>query len=162
MSKVNRNVLPLSRVVGASSGVPGFSRPQQLAGDMLVDGGVADNQGIESLSADPARCNVLLVSDASGQMEQLVRSGVAPLPGRCTGKQHTSGSGSQQAAGFSCGVETPARHLGEDHRFAFRPSLSESQRPSQGYPPGFLGILSRHWSYSHRSGRSSALSSARR
>jgi predicted acylesterase/phospholipase RssA len=69
MSRVNRNILPISSVVGASSGVPALFPPTMIAGDVLVDGGVADNQGIESLLADPAKCNVLLVSDASGQME---------------------------------------------------------------------------------------------
>lgn len=69
MSKVNKNVLPISHVVGASSGVPGLFPPTMIAGDVLVDGGVADNQGIESLLEDPSQCNVLLVSDASGQME---------------------------------------------------------------------------------------------
>jgi predicted acylesterase/phospholipase RssA len=69
MSRVNKNVLPLSRVVGASSGVPGLFPPTMISGDVLVDGGVADNQGIESLIDDPLDCNVLLVSDASGQME---------------------------------------------------------------------------------------------
>ncbi len=69
MSKVNNNVLLLSRVVGASSGVPGLFPPTTIAGDVLVDGGVADNQGIESLIHDPVQCNVLIVSDASGQME---------------------------------------------------------------------------------------------
>lgn len=69
MSKVNNNVLPLSRVVGASSGVPGLFPPTMIGGDVLVDGGVADNQGIESLIQDIEGCNVLLVSDASGQME---------------------------------------------------------------------------------------------
>jgi predicted acylesterase/phospholipase RssA len=71
MSKVNDNVLPLSRVVGASAGVPGLFPPTLIAGEVLVDGGVADNQGIESLIDDPALCNVLLVSDACGQMEAL-------------------------------------------------------------------------------------------
>lgn len=69
MSKVNNNVLLLSRIVGASSGVPGLFPPTTIAGDVLVDGGVADNQGIESLIHDPVQCNVLIVSDASGQME---------------------------------------------------------------------------------------------
>jgi len=69
MSEVDRNVLPLSQVVGASSGVPGLFPPTMISGDVLVDGGVADNQGIESLIDDPVNCNVLLVSDASGQME---------------------------------------------------------------------------------------------
>mgnify|MGYP006277895721 CR=1 FL=1 len=69
MSRVNKNVLPLSRVVGASSGVPGLFPPTMISGDVLVDGGVADNQGIESLIDDSLGCNLLLVSDASGQME---------------------------------------------------------------------------------------------
>ncbi|WP_028573875.1 patatin-like phospholipase family protein [Desulfonatronovibrio hydrogenovorans] len=69
MSRVNTNILPLSRVVGASSGVPGLFPPTMISGDVLVDGGVADNQGIESLIEDPEDCNLLLVSDASGQME---------------------------------------------------------------------------------------------
>lgn len=78
MSRVNTNVLPLSRVVGASSGVPGLFPPTLISGDVLVDGGVADNQGIESLIEDPADCNLLLVSDASGQMEPIhtIREGV--------------------------------------------------------------------------------------
>lgn len=71
MSRVNTNVLPLSRVVGASSGVPGLFPPTMISGDILVDGGVADNQGIESLIEDPMDCNLLLVSDASGQMEPI-------------------------------------------------------------------------------------------
>ena len=71
MSRVNNNVLPLSRVVGASSGVPGLFPPTMISGDVLVDGGVADNQGIESLIEDPMDCNLLLVSDASGQMEPI-------------------------------------------------------------------------------------------
>ncbi len=69
MSRVNKNSLRLSRVVGASSGVPGLFPPTMISGDVLVDGGVADNQGIEALIEDPRDCNVLLVSDASGQME---------------------------------------------------------------------------------------------
>jgi predicted acylesterase/phospholipase RssA len=69
MSRVNTNGLPISRVVGASSGVPGLFPPTLIAGDVLVDGGLTDNQGIESLLEDSTRCNVLLISDASGQME---------------------------------------------------------------------------------------------
>lgn len=66
---MNRNILPISCVVGAFSGVPALFPPTTIAGDVLVDGGVADNQGIESLLDDPAKCNVVLVSDASDQME---------------------------------------------------------------------------------------------
>ena len=39
----------LARVVGASACVPGLFRPLQIGGDILVDGGVVDNQGLESL-----------------------------------------------------------------------------------------------------------------
>lgn len=63
----NKNVLKLSRVVGASSGVPVLFPPTAVAEDLLVDGGVADNQGIEGLRDNG--CDVMIVSDASGQLE---------------------------------------------------------------------------------------------
>jgi predicted acylesterase/phospholipase RssA len=65
----DKNVLPLSRVVGASSGVPVLFPPTAILGDLLVDGGISDNQGIEGLLAPENHCNVILVSDASGQMQ---------------------------------------------------------------------------------------------
>jgi predicted acylesterase/phospholipase RssA len=65
----DKNILPLSRVVGASSGVPVVFPPTAILGDLLVDGGVADNQGIEGLLESENDCNVILVSDASGQMQ---------------------------------------------------------------------------------------------
>jgi predicted acylesterase/phospholipase RssA len=68
LSRVNKNVLPSSRVVGASSGVPVLFPPTVINGDVLVDGGVCDNQGIEALVTD-SPCDTLLISDASGQME---------------------------------------------------------------------------------------------
>ena len=49
LHRVNRNTLKLSMVVGASSGVPGLFPPTTISGDELVDGGVADNQGIDAL-----------------------------------------------------------------------------------------------------------------
>jgi predicted acylesterase/phospholipase RssA len=80
----NKNVLKLSQVVGASSGVPVLFPPTAICGELLVDGGVSDNQGIEGLlpvgteQADslvcPAKdgcvpCGILLISDACGQLE---------------------------------------------------------------------------------------------
>jgi predicted acylesterase/phospholipase RssA len=63
----------LGHAVAASACVPGIFEPLVLA-DLypesrvrLVDGGVHDNQGISSLIEQG--CSVLLVSDASGQME---------------------------------------------------------------------------------------------
>jgi predicted acylesterase/phospholipase RssA len=59
--------------VAASSCVPGLFEPLVLSdlfdGKMvrLVDGGVYDNQGVASLLEQD--CNVMIVSDASGQME---------------------------------------------------------------------------------------------
>ncbi len=70
MSRVNKNVLPLSKIVGASSGVPVVFPPTTIAGNVLVDGGVADNQGIEGLIDDNKPCDILIISDASGQLEQ--------------------------------------------------------------------------------------------
>lgn len=43
LHRVNQNTLKLSKVVGASSGVPGLFPPTMVWGDKLVDGGVADN-----------------------------------------------------------------------------------------------------------------------
>ena len=82
LNRVNQNILKLSRVVGASSGVPGLFPPTTIFGDKLVDGGVADNQGIDVLvrldriltgdkggsANDHVDFDVLLVSDASGHM----------------------------------------------------------------------------------------------
>ncbi len=69
LKTVNKNVLPLSKIVGASACVPGLFPPVSVSGDLLVDGGVSDNQGVEGLIQN--NCDILLVSDASGQMEQL-------------------------------------------------------------------------------------------
>lgn len=63
----NKNVLTLAQVVGASSGVPVLFPPTPIVGDLLVDGGVSDNQGIEGL--DQENCNIQIISDASGQLE---------------------------------------------------------------------------------------------
>ena len=101
LGRVNRNVLKLSSVVGASSGVPGIFPPTTILGDKLVDGGVSGNQGIDALvdvdrvlnrlqdlgecpaadcdkgsAADCDDFDVLLVSDASGQMEIKHRLGI--------------------------------------------------------------------------------------
>ena len=64
--------LPLGLAVAASAAVPGLFRPVRLANlyekrDVeLVDGGVHDNQGVAGLLEQD--CNVILVSDASGQL----------------------------------------------------------------------------------------------
>jgi len=63
----------LGEAVGASAAVPGVFEPltlDHLFPDRLVrlaDGGVADNQGVDTLLEQD--CKVMLVSDASGQME---------------------------------------------------------------------------------------------
>jgi hypothetical protein len=48
--------------------VPVLFPPTSILGDLLVDGGISDNQGIEGLLDEANGCNVILVSDASGQM----------------------------------------------------------------------------------------------
>jgi predicted acylesterase/phospholipase RssA len=64
--------IQLARAVAASAAVPGIFSPLELGPFypnvrvQLVDGGVNDNQGVTSLLA--TNCNVLLVSDASGQL----------------------------------------------------------------------------------------------
>jgi len=106
-TKVDKNVLKLSQVVGASAAVPGVFPPVAIGGEKLVDGGVADNQGVEALlneergygctekEPDPTQCrppdsaqhnpfDVLLVSDASGQMELInsIKDNVVAVVGR--------------------------------------------------------------------------------
>src|ERR1051325_2352156 len=67
------NAIRLGAAVGASAAVPGLFEPltlDYLYPDRivrLVDGGVCDNQGTASLLEQD--CKVILVSDASGQME---------------------------------------------------------------------------------------------
>jgi predicted acylesterase/phospholipase RssA len=84
LKKVNTNVLPLSRIVGASASVPGLFPPTWVSGDMLVDGGVSDNQGVDGLLAEgreddgntelsKADYDLIIASDASGQMELVHR-----------------------------------------------------------------------------------------
>lgn len=73
----------LGYAVAASACVPGLFEPLRLDGlypdrtVRLVDGGVHDNQGVGSLLERD--CNVLLVSDASGQMGTLDDPGAGTL-----------------------------------------------------------------------------------
>jgi predicted acylesterase/phospholipase RssA len=74
---------PLGYAVAASSCVPGLFEPINLPGLFegktvrLVDGGVHDNQGITALLEQG--CSLLLVSDASGQMEAQNQPGNSAL-----------------------------------------------------------------------------------
>ena len=47
--KSNSNNIILARAVGASAAVPGLFRPLRIGNELLSDGAVVDNQGIESL-----------------------------------------------------------------------------------------------------------------
>ena len=67
--------IKLGAAVGASSSVPGMFEPLELSNlyegkaVRLVDGGVHDNQGICGLLEQD--CEVMLISDASGQMNSI-------------------------------------------------------------------------------------------
>jgi predicted acylesterase/phospholipase RssA len=72
--------MELGLAVAASACVPGVFPPLALSGLYaegvrveLVDGGVYDNQGVQALLA--RRCTELLVSDASGQMDDVAEPG---------------------------------------------------------------------------------------
>ncbi len=88
--KAHRQVR-LGHAVGASACVPGLFEPLILDGLYpdrtigLVDGGVCDNQGTTSLLEQD--CNVLLVSDGSGQMgsENQPSNGLLGVPLRSNG-----------------------------------------------------------------------------
>lgn len=72
----HQQAFPLGHAVGASAGVPGLFPPLSISGlyqdgdedirVQLVDGGVFDNQGIESLQYE--QCTHYVISDASGQL----------------------------------------------------------------------------------------------
>ena len=49
IKKSDPNEIPLAKVVGASAAVPGLFKPLKIGNDVLADGGVVDNQGLESL-----------------------------------------------------------------------------------------------------------------
>jgi predicted acylesterase/phospholipase RssA len=82
LAPIDYRNFPLGEAVAASSCVPGLFAPIVLPdvypgkAVSLVDGGVHDNQGVASLLEQD--CNVLIVSDASGQMEAVD----APATGR--------------------------------------------------------------------------------
>lgn len=73
--------IPLGVAVAASAAVPGLFPPLALTDlyrdgsepltPQLVDGGVHDNQGIGGLLTPDHACTHLIVSDASGQMEDV-------------------------------------------------------------------------------------------
>ena len=69
----NHQKIRLGQAVGSSAAVPGVFEPltmDNLYPDRIIrlaDGGVADNQGVDTLLEQD--CKVMLVSDASGQME---------------------------------------------------------------------------------------------
>jgi predicted acylesterase/phospholipase RssA len=77
------NRIRLGHAVAASACVPGLFEPLALSSlypektVRLVDGGVHDNQGIAGLLGED--CNLLLVSDASGQMGTLNNPGPGPF-----------------------------------------------------------------------------------
>lgn len=74
---------PLCQAVAASSCVPGLFTPLEMKGlydgvtVRLVDGGVYDNQGIGGLLDQ--NCSVMIISDASGQLETDDEPTDAPL-----------------------------------------------------------------------------------
>ncbi len=79
--------MPLGRAVAASACVPGIFSPLRIEKAyedlvvQLVDGGVYDNQGAAALLAHS--CNVVLVSDAAGQLhlERHPKPGLGGLTG---------------------------------------------------------------------------------
>ena len=133
---------PLALAVAASAAVPGIFSTLPISGMyanarvQLVDGGVADNQGVQSL-ADHG-CDQMIVSDGSGQMQDQSspRGRILPSLSRTTGIQGDRIRDLQlQGAGSSCIV-----HLREGLTpDAIEPDTCWSDRiwPSPGEPvPG--------------------------
>lgn len=109
--------MPLARAVSASAGVPGIFKPLRIEDfypDLdveLVDGGVYDNQGVVALLAH--NCNVLLVSDAVGQLRL---------------ERHSKGGPAGLAAFFG---RYPARLPGSPGQPAHRPQPLHRARGTQ-------------------------------
>jgi NTE family protein len=74
----NHADFPLGSAVAASACVPGIFPPLAISGFydqdtrvQLIDGGVRDNQGIQGLLDSQMECTHFIISDASGQLENL-------------------------------------------------------------------------------------------
>ena len=142
MSKVNKNVLPLSRVVGASSCVPGLFPPTTIAGDVLVDGGVSDNQGIEGLIEEGGDCDVMIVSDASGQMEEVdsISTGEVTVLSRVNDVLQFQVRAKTLELLLAWKRELPSREFAFTHLFLNLKDRVQSDRLPSEYIPGVARI----------------------
>jgi predicted acylesterase/phospholipase RssA len=142
MSKVNKNVLPLSRVVGASACVPGVFPPTAIAGNVLVDGGVSDNLGVEGLIQEGADCDVMIVSDASGQMEEVnsISNGEITVLSRVNATLQFQVRAKTLEILLAWKREAPSREFAFMHLFLNLKDRVESDRLPSEYIPGVARI----------------------
>ena len=142
MSRVNKNVLPLSRVVGASACVPGLFPPTAIAGDVLVDGGVSDNQGVEGLIQEGGDCDVMIVSDASGQMEEVdsISTGELAVLSRVNATLQFQVRAKTLEILLAWKREVPTREFAFMHLFLNLKDRVESDRLPSEYIPGVARI----------------------
>ncbi len=142
MSRVNKNVLPLSRVVGASACVPGLFPPTAIAGDVLVDGGVSDNQGVEGLIQEGGDCDVIIVSDASGQMEEVdsISNGELTVLSRVNATLQFQVRAKTLEILLAWKREVPSRQFAFMHLFLNLKDRVESDRLPSEYIPGVARV----------------------
>lgn len=142
MSRVNKNVLPLSRVVGASACVPGLFPPTAIAGDVLVDGGVSDNQGIEGLIQAGGDCDLMIVSDASGQMEEVdsISTGEITVLSRVNATLQFQVRAKTLEILLAWKREDPSRQFAFMHLFLNLKDRVESDRLPSEYIPGVARV----------------------
>ena len=142
MSRVNKNVLPLSRVVGASACVPGLFPPTAIAGDVLVDGGVSDNQGVEGLIQEGGDCDVVIVSDASGQMEEVdsISNGELTVLSRVNATLQFQVRAKTLEILLAWKREVPSRQFAFMHLFLNLKDRVESDRLPSEYIPGVARV----------------------
>ena len=140
----------LGAAVAASACVPGLFRPVTLKGlypeiaARLVDGGVQDNQGIFGLLDQD--CDVMIVSDASGQMEAqddpAARSSRVPLRANSI-LQATIRAATYRALGErqrSRLRELVFVHLKQELEARDVDAIGMKTRQAQGEPPTSYGI----------------------
>jgi predicted acylesterase/phospholipase RssA len=116
IEKLDPNNIILARAVGASASVPGMFKPLRIGNEILSDGGVVDNQGIESLFdyfqisdetlnllPDAFRQSPVLRRDSSGisglkplgDIYFIISDGAGQFPVQSSGKATRAGSASR-------------------------------------------------------------------
>jgi NTE family protein len=138
---------PLGLAVAASAAVPGVFQPLAISGMyegirvQLVDGGVQDNQGVQGLF--DRGCTHLIVSDASGQLDDKEKPAPQILPvlkrssgigqSRIRGEQLIGGAGSCEYALMHLRKGLPEKTVRPGHSLAEARAEGDSTAGSEAF-----------------------------